>query len=415
MADDYYAILGVENDATAQDIKRSFRQIARECHPDRSGGNADAEARFKKARKAYETLMDPVTRARYDRRGQRRMQPGESFFDAFYRHTGESDEGFFSGGGSGANASTAEEGPQAQARRASRAASAKSAAGGPTGRRAKSHDPGNDVSLDDLFNGFGFGGPRPRTGPTRERGGTNPPPKNRRPTGQPTPGDDVHVDLEVPAQLARDGGSVTAVYHRMQRADSWRPGMGDPGLVRIQDIADVRIIPGTRMGEVLREKGHGNAGAHGGPYGDLVVRVKIVGRAQDVAGMGGGPRAQERPKPAAGRASSSAATPPRPDAAAHRPTTAVQPDGTYIRTLDITLVEAVLGGRVPLETEHGPVRLSIAPGTSGGTKLRLRGKGPRGADGAPTDLYVVTRVMVPRSLDDESRRLIERFSQLNPD
>ncbi len=415
MADDYYAILGVENDATAQDIKRSFRQIARECHPDRSGGNADAEARFKKARKAYETLMDPVTRARYDRRGQRRVQPGESFFDAFYRHTGESDDGFFGAGGAGAAEAAPKEGPQARARRASRAASATSAAGGPTGRRPKRHDPGNDVSLDDLFNGFGFGGPRPRTGPTRERGGPAPTPKSRRPTGQPTPGGDVHVDLEVPAQLARDGGSVTAVYHRMQRADSWRPGMGDPGLVRIQDIADVRIIPGTRTGEVLREKGQGNAGAHGGPYGDLVVRVKIVGRAQNVAGLGGGPRAQERPPPASARPSPSGPPPPRPDAAAPRPTTTVQPDGTCVRTLDITLVEAVLGGRVPLETEHGPVRISIAPGTSGGTKLRLRAKGPRGPDGAPTDLYVVTRVVVPRSLDEESRRLFERFAQLNPD
>jgi DnaJ-class molecular chaperone len=187
--------------------------------------------------------------------------------------------------------------------------------------------------------------------------------------------------------------------------------MGDPGLVRIQDIADVRIIPGTRMGEVLREKGLGNAGAHGGPYGDLVVRVKIVGRAQAVAGMGGGARPQG-PAPEARRATpSSTAEAPTGE----RTTTTVQPDGTHVRTLDITLVEALLGGRVHLDTEHGPVRLSIAPGTSGGTKLRLRGKGPRGDDGQPTDLYVVTRVVVPRSLDEESRRLIERFAQLNPD
>ena len=124
MADDYYAILGVEKDATPQDIKRSFRQIARECHPDRAGSNEEAEARFKKARKAYETLMDPVTRARYDRRGQRRLKPGESFFDAFYRHTGESSDSMFGDG-----SEPAPEGPQAQARRASRATQARSAAG----------------------------------------------------------------------------------------------------------------------------------------------------------------------------------------------------------------------------------------------------------------------------------------------
>jgi len=422
MADDYYAILGVEKDATAQDIKRSFRQIARECHPDRSGGNEEAEARFKKARKAYETLMDPVTRARYDRRGQRRLKPGESFFDAFYRHTGDSDEGFFAGSGAAApsrpppSSPPSSDGPQAQTRRASREASARSAAGGPTGRRNKAHDPGNDVSLDDLFNGFGFGGPRPKTARSTPRDNTQGRARRGPQPNQPTPGEDVHVDLEVPASVARDGGSITAVYHRMQRADSWRPGMGDPGLVRIQDIADVRIIPGTRAGEVLREKGLGNADAHGGPYGDLVVRVKIVGRAQSAAGRGPvapQPRHMDAPPPLE----------PGPDlfgggdrgAPGASEATTVQPDGTHVRTLDITVVEALLGGRVPLQTEHGPVRLTIAPGTSGGTKLRLRGKGPVGSDGSPTDLYVVTRVVVPRSLDEESRRLIEQFARLNPE
>ncbi len=413
MADDYYAILGVEKDATAQDIKRSFRQIARECHPDRSGGNPEAEARFKKARKAYETLMDPVTRARYDRRGQRRMKPGESFFDAFYRHTGDGGEGFVPGQQPDGPPGPPPDGPQAETRRASEQASARSAAGGPTGRKPKAHDPGNDVSLDDLFSGFGFGGPRPRQA-SRSTGGTGGESTSggrgaRPPSGQPTPGDDVHVDLEVPAHLARDGGSMTAVYHRMQRADSWRPGMGDPGLVRIQDIADVRIIPGTRAGEVLREKGLGNAGAHGGPYGDLVVRVKMVGPAQDVAGMGQRGR-REPPRARHDQVRSVAPEEPTP-----RTTTTVQPDGTHLRTLDISVVEALLGGRVTLDTEQGRVRLSIAPGTSGGTKLRLRGKGPRGSDGEPADLYVVTRIVVPRSLDEESRRLIERFAELNPE
>ena len=180
----------------------------------------------------------------------------------------------------------------------------------------------------------------------------------------------------------------------MQRADSWRPGVDDPGTVRVQDIADVRIIPGTRTGEVLREKGQGNAGGYGGRYGDLIARVRVVGAVRPT------------PPPA----------PPPPPTPPPADPSMVVPEGERAeRTLDITFVEAMLGGRVPLETEHGSVRLSIAPGSSGGTRLRLKGKGPRGLDGSATDLYVTLRIVVPRTLDAESRRLIEEFARLNPD
>ena len=428
MADDYYAMLGVAKDATSQDIKRAFRQIARECHPDRSGGDPASEERFKRARQAYETLMDPVTRARYDRRGQRRLRKGESFFDAFYRHTG--------GGG---------EAPAQEPKVKTQQAKPRPGAN-PTGRRQRKHDTGNDVSLDDLFNDFGFGGGRVDPG-RRETKQEEP---SRR--GRPTPGDDVHVDIDVPAHIAQSGGSVTAVYYRMQRADSWRPGMGDPGLVRVQDIADVRIIPGTRTGEVLREKGLGNAGPHGGPYGDLVARIRVIAAQRSAApppeperrrpdpvdaggGFGGG-ASQGPGGPSGGpfggggsrhheSASSGAArghdpgqdrfhrgpTDPGPSSS----TTSRQPGGRHEAVLDITVVEALLGGRVPMETSQGPVRLSIPPGSSGGSKLRLRGKGPRDASGQLTDLYVTLRIVVPSALDEESRRLIEEFARLNPD
>lgn len=335
MAEDYYAVLGVARDATTQDIKKAFREIARKSHPDVAGGDPAAEERFKSARQAYETLMDPTARARYDRRSQRRSAPppGGTFFDAFYKATGRAQQG-------------------------------RPAARTPTGRR----NPGNAVGLDDLFNDFGGteSSPRPSAAP--------PPPRAEPGRAAPLPGDDVHVDLDVPADVASDGGSVTAVYYRMQRADSWRPGAPDPGLVRVQDIADVRIIPGTRAGEVLRERGLGSAGPHGGPYGDLVATVRLVA---------------ERPKP--------------------RATTPVQaPERAEARSVDITVVEALLGGRIGVDTPKGRVRLTIPPGTSSGTRMRLKGCGPGDAD-----LYVVTRIVVPRVLDDESRRLIEEFARLN--
>lgn len=349
MSQDYYSILGVPRDATSNDIKRAFRQIARECHPDVAGEDHAAEERFKQARKAYETLMDPVTRARYDRRGQRRHFSGGSFFDAFYRATGAQEE---------------QRRPGASSR-----SYGNSDAGGNRGHRR--NDPGNDIGLDDLFNDFGFGNgagrARATSGPS-----TEPPPGLHA-----KPGGDVQVDVRVPARVARDGGSVTVTYHRLQRADGWRPGAVDHGLVRVEDIAEVRIIPGTPSGAVLRERGLGDAGAYGGPYGDLLARVVIVGTVDD------------EPPP-----------PPRAEPA--------------VRSVDISVVEAILGGRIEVDTPQGKVRVSIPAGTSSGTHLRLKNRGPNGPDGQPTDLHVEVRIVVPRNLDAESRALIERFAQLNP-
>ncbi|MEZ4239400.1 MAG: DnaJ domain-containing protein [Myxococcota bacterium] len=378
MADDYYGVLGVSREASSQEIKRAFREIARQCHPDVVGSDATAEERFKNARKAYETLMDPVARARYDRRGQRVGSAG-SFFDAFYRATARNQRP-----AAGGRMRTGQP-PNAEG----------AAASTPRGGDARPH-PGNAVGLDDLLNDFGFGGARvnARAGSDRPPTGggfqearvkvgaartrSAEPAQERARAPSPERGEDVHVDLEVPGDLAVSGGSLTAVYNRMQRSDSWRPGGSDPGLVRVQDIADVRILPGTADGEVLRERGLGSAGSHGGPYGDLVVSVRVI-------------RITATPSGAVG------------DEA--------EPSGP---TVDLSIVEALLGGRVSLDTPQGKVRLTIPPGTSSGVRLRLKGRGPVGADGAPSDWYVVTRIVVPKALDAESRRLIEAFAQLNP-
>lgn len=369
MAEDYYSVLGVPRDATTQDIKRAFRQIARECHPDVAGEDASAEQRFKTARKAYETLMDPVTRGRYDRRGQRRMHAGGSFFDAFYRASGEAQEKKKATGPSYA---------------------AHASGGAPSGARTGRHNPGNDVGLDDLLSDFGFGGLKGARSP-RTRPAPDAPPR-----GTAMPGEDVHIDIEVPARTAEKGGSITAVYYRMQRSDSWRPGAPDHGLVRIQDIADIRIIPGTRDGSVLRERGLGDAGVHGGGYGDLIATVTVPGP--------GASSSAERPERTAPKPQPRPSPPPPAE-----PTVEVMPVEDETITVDVSVVEALLGGRVELETPQGKVRLTIAPGTSGGTRLRLKGKGTGGSD-----LYVLTRVVVPRDLDEESRGLIEAFARLNP-
>lgn len=358
MASDYYAVLGVANDASPQEIKKAYRNIARECHPDVAGEDPSKVARFKEASDAYEVLSDEAARQKYDRklarRGQR-IRTGGSFRDAFYRRTADARES------------------EVRARNVRSTARA----------RSRVSDPNNNLDLDDLFNDFGFGR-QGRTKQTRTRSQTGAPPRESRENSRPPmpqPGRDVHIDLDVPNDVARDGGTVTAVYYRMQRADSWRPGAPDPGVVRIQDIADIRLIPGTRDGEVLHEKGKGDAGAYGGPYGDLIVRLRVV------------------------------ASGPRPGTSDPEPASAAD---TEDRVVDVSVAEAVLGGPVELDTPMGRVRLKVPPGSSSGARMRLKGKGAPTATGEPTDLTVRLRIVVPDDLDEESRRLIERFAELNP-
>lgn len=348
MAVDHYALLGVPRDATTQDIKRAFRKIARECHPDVAGEDPVAVAKFQDARVAYEILMDPVTRARYDSRAQRRAAPqaGGSFFDAFYKRTGE----------------VAAEKHQQNAR---------------SGARVKGGPSTSNMGLDDLLGGFSEGG-RSKAPAPEGTSGVGP---------EPMAGRDLELELDVPEAIARRGGSVTATYVRMRRADLWQPGSSDPGLVRVEDLCEVRVLPGTRDGEILREHGMGDAGPWGGPAGDLLVRVRIVASVEPA------------PEPAAGPT-------PRPRSAAPE-----VPAEEVVRRVDISLVEAVLGGRVNVDTDQGPVRVTVPPGTSSHTRLRLRGKGPSGSDGAASDLLVEFRITVPRDADAESRRLIEEFGR----
>ncbi|MFK7931595.1 MAG: DnaJ C-terminal domain-containing protein, partial [Myxococcota bacterium] len=206
----------------------------------------------------------------------------------------------------------------------------------------------------------------------------------------PQPGNDVHIDLDVPAHVARDGGTVDAVYRRMQRSDSWRPGAPDAGILQIRDITVVRLLPGTGHGEVLHEKGQGDAGAYGGPYGDLIVRVRVVGATQQ-DGSAGRDHGTE----------STGSTTEKPNA--H--------DGVIPElSVDVDMVIAALGGQVEVLTPQGRVRLTVPPGTSSDKKLRLRGKGPSNTEGAPLDLTVRLRVVVPKDISDESAALLRQFA-----
>lgn len=382
--DDYYSILGVARDASADEIKRSFRRLARECHPDVAGDDPATVARFTRIREAYETLSDPQKRDAYD--NPPRSMAGGMFYRKRWRPPGGHHFDGLHHGDAGA--------PRRRA---------------PASVRERLNDPNNNLGLEDIFSDLGSASSKQARTTSARRDRRAPDPRdtvrnvgeglrdmmNNASAGPPGPdsgarhaprahtrhrreaprGEDIRVTVDVPERVARSGGTVTVTYPRHKR------GERSDTLFRYSEIHDLRVPSGVRDGHTLRVTKMGNAGAAGGAYGDLVCRLRLV---------------RDTPPEAAAGTRTGAGT------------AAVAVDDDLI--VPISLVEALLGGRVDVDTPGGRVRITVPAGSSSGTRMRLRGRGEQG-----TDLFVRLRIVVPRTLDDESRELIERFAALNPD
>jgi DnaJ-class molecular chaperone len=233
--------------------------------------------------------------------------------------------------------------------------------------QAKRGPAGNDLDLEDIFTGFGTPGADFGFGGARRAGH-----KARAPSApSPSPGRDIAVVVELAPEVAARGGTVEVRYWRLRRGDDGR------SLFRYEELHELKVPPDARHGDSLRVQGLGDAGQSGGPYGDLVADLRIV------------------------------APPPGPRM--RMPSQGEEPTGAVV-PMDVRVVEAILGGRAEVETAAGRVRVTIPPGTSSGTRMRLKGRGEGGAD-----VIAEVRIVVPRDLDAESRALIERFAELNPE
>ncbi|MGD9855039.1 MAG: DnaJ C-terminal domain-containing protein [Planctomycetaceae bacterium] len=290
---DYYKTLGVSRSASKDEIRKAYKKIARETHPDVKPNDKAAADRFKQAAEAYDVLGDPDKRKQYDQ------------FGAAYRHAGAGGRPF-------------EAGPI-----------------------DLSDLFGGQVDLGDLLGGefaggFGGGGGR------------------RRPKG-PHKGRDVRTDMVVPFHIAARGGLHGIVLQEAERSE------------RIE----VKVPPGVRTGSVIRLAGKGEPGASGGPPGDLLITVEVA------------------PHPYFRR------------------------EGNNVLVdVPLTITEAALGTRIDVPTmDDGRVTLTIPPGTSSGTKLRLRGKGfPDPKTKQPGDQLVITKVVVPRDLSEKARCLFNELA-----
>ncbi len=293
MSWDPYATLGVSRSATADEIRRAYRALAKELHPDVRPGDKAAEDRFKKATAAFNMLSDPTTKARFDRGeidadGNERMA-----FNARPRQGARAHAGAGAGPGAGPGA----------------------------GAGGDAFDLGDIFS--DLF-GPGFGSSR---GYSRMRGR------------------DIRFTLEVDFLDAINGARK-----RISLAEG--------------RTLDVAIPAGVESGQVLRLKNQGGAGVQGGPAGDALVELSV-----------------------------------KPHAFFRREGQDVHMD------LNISLTEAVEGGKVQAPTPTGNVTLTVPAGSNTGKTLRLKGKGVAGQG----DQFVRLQVVLPEIPDEDLKKFVKKW------
>jgi molecular chaperone DnaJ len=374
---DFYSVLGVSKSASADEIKKAYRKLARELHPDHNPGNTDAEEKFKSASEAYDVLSDDKKRKEYD---EMRSLFGSGAFRRGARTGGAGfDPSDLFGGFSGAGAS----------------------GGGPGDRRFGGA--GFSDIFSSIFSGGGAGsaGAR-RGGPQRGRDveaevtldfahavqGTTLPLTLRSPGVCDTCHGNGAKPGTVPRTCPQCAGS--GLISRNQGSFSFSepcrecqgagsivdekcPECRGTGGVTKNRTINVRFPAGVGDGQRIRLSGRGEPGERGGPAGDLYVQVKV--RPDDLFGRSG---------------------------------------DDLTLTVPITIAEAVLGTDLRVPTMDIPVTLRVPPGTPSGRKLRARGKGVVRRDGQAGDLIVTVEVQVPSSVSEEARDALERLAKLTP-
>ncbi|HEY5829098.1 molecular chaperone DnaJ [Methyloceanibacter sp.] len=349
---DYYEILGLSRGASEQDVKSAFRRLAKDCHPDRNGGDKSSEAKFKELNEAYEALRDPQKRAAYD-------QFGHAAFDG---HAGRGAHGF-----------------------------------GPDFASSMS-----DI-FDDLFGEF-MGGRRGRGQRSgRERGADL---RYNMEITLPEAFAGKTAQIRVPTSVtceactgtgAKSGaqpatcptcsgaGKVRASqgFFTIERTCPSCQGRGeiinDPcgncsgsGRVTRERTLSVNIPAGVEDGTRIRLAGEGEAGMRGGPAGDLYIFLSI------------------------------------------KPHEFFQRDGADIFCrVPISMTTAALGGQLDVPTvDGGKTRVKVPEGTETGKQFRLKGKGmPVLRSKVMGDMYIQVEVETPKNLSARQRELLEAFER----
>ncbi len=347
MPRDPYEVLGVERDASEQQVKKAFRGLARELHPDVNAHDPKAEEKFKEAAEAYEILSDPERRATYDRYGHEGLRSGgyapnfeglgsiSDLFEAFFG----GQAGFGGRGGGpvpGGDVAVAIEIDLLQAARGQQVKVAFEAVERCEHCHGNGAEPGTPIKACERCGGAGQLQAMTRT-----------------PFGQMvrTIACDVcHGDGRIPEQPCRE------CRGRGRRA------------ARVE--LDVDVPAGISDGQRIRVGGRGHAGEAGAPAGDLYVHVSV--------------RADER---------------------------FVRQGNDLITALDVPAPLAAIGSQLEVPTLEGATTVEVPAGTQPGDVLTLKGQGMPGLRrGSQGDLRVVVNVLIPRRLSSEQREMLERFN-----
>ncbi len=358
---DYYATLGVPKDASGDDIKKAYRKLARQLHPDANGADAAAETKFKEVSEAYAVLSDDTKRKEYDEartlfaNGGIRM-PGSQGGGSFNFDLGD----MFANAGSGASGGIGDIFGSIFNQRSNRT----------TARAARrGADVETEVTLNFIEAVDGKTVPLRRTSsaacPTCAGTGAK---AGTMPRVCPTCGGSGHT-------TAQSGGGFAVTEPcrdckgRGLIVDDPCPDCNGSGRAKTSTTMNVRVPAGVDDGQRIRLKGKGAPGERGGPAGDLYVTVHV------------------RKHPVFGRR------------------------GEHLTvTVPVTFPEAALGAEILVPTLGGPpVKVKLPPGTPNGRTLRVRGKGATRKDGTRGDLLVSVEVAVPQRVDAEARLALESY------
>src|SRR6202795_1160508 len=392
---DYYEILGVKKSASADEIRKAFRKLARKYHPDVNPGDKSAEEKFKALSEANDVLSDPKKRKIYDQLGFYSDNIDPASAEAYARAGGNSGGGFPGGFSGGAGQ------PGGQGVPFDFGGFDFSDLADNAGRARRT---GGSGGFRDIFSGI-FGGGRGAT--AAETG--------------PEPGSDLEYQVNVPFWTAIRGGvmrlnitrqdvcsnchgqgyieapgkcpecngtgQVTQTGGRMKfnvpcprcqgtgKNISTCPTCHGEGTVARTEPLEVRIKAGTRDGQRIRLAGKGNAGAHGGAVGDLYVIIRI----------------------------------------GEHPVFRRDGDDIYL-TVPVSSTEAALGAKIEVPTVDGRALLKIPPGTQNGQKFRLREKGVLNSrKGAHGDQIVEVTLVAPKVQDERTKEILRELAQLHPE
>ena len=392
---DYYGTLGVKKTATADEIRKAFRKLARKYHPDVNPGDKKAEEKFKEISEANDVLSDEKKRKVYDQLGFYSDSIDPAAAEAYARGGGGA--GGFGGGagGRGGRGGAQQEVPF------DFGGFDFSGFSGGGGRQQAEQAGGGFGGFRDIFSGMFNGGGKAR-GPqpgtdleyqvqvdfwTLIRGGVTrleiqrkevcPTCKGRAVTGKSMECPECHGTGQVEQmggrmkfkiQCPRCGGSG-----KVQNVCTTCDGAG---VVSRREPLEFRIKAGTRDGQRIRLAGKGNAGTEGAPNGDLYLIIK----------------------------------------AGTSPVFTRTGDDVYV-TVPVTIAEAALGAKIDVPTVDGRTQLKIPPGVQTGQKLRMREKGVPSAarEGVRGDLIVEVRVVVPKVQDERSKEILRELAKLNPE